>query len=327
LEAGTRALQDFVKRHNLPAEVLPGQLVGFSRVRYRVLRSPKVALCIIASNKVATLPGRGEVCLVENFVKSIVSKTLYTNYEIVVCHDNNLDLAVTARLDALGCRLLGYPGPSAPFNFAKKTNFAIRHAEAPHAVLLNDDMEVISPDWLSALLEYTQQPAIGAAGGRLLYPDGSIQHAGVAIGINQGAGHLFHGAPGGYVGYNGFTHLVRNCSAVTGACLAMRTAVFEEAGGFDEGFGVDYNDTDFCLTLIERGYRIVYTPYCELYHFEGQSLPRHAQNAREVDRFRQKWVKYVEDDPYYNPNLSRDRLDCAVDSRRSSWRPGVMTRS
>lgn len=322
LEAGLRALEDFVAREKLPARVEPGLLQGQFRVRYNVVGHPKVALCIVASNKKAQVGSRGYINLLENFVRSIEEKTEYRNREVVVVHDDNLEAGCVRALAELRCRMVCYPGPYRPFNFARKANFALRHAHSEHVVLLNDDMEVIRPDWLSALLEYSQQSRIGAVGGRLLHADGSIQHAGMAVGVNEGAAHLFHRAPRGYVGYNGFTHVVRNYSAVTAACLATRMQVFEEVGGFDEQFSVDFNDTDFCLSLLQRGYRVVYTPYCELYHFEGQSLTRQAQNAREVERFQTRWAKFLESDPYYNPNLTRTGLDCAVDPERSTWRPG-----
>jgi len=314
LDAGHRALEAFVLREKLPAAVEPGLLPGLFRVRYQVTGRPKATLVIIASNQVSLLPGRARGLMVENFARSIADGTGYTNYEILVAHDGNLPAETVRRLLELGCRLEEYPGPRQPFNFSHKANWSLRQARTELVVLLNDDMEVMGEGWLEALLEYAQQPWIGAVGGKLVYPGGRIQHAGVVLGVGEGGGamHLYHGFPREFVGYNAFTHVVRNYSAVTGACLATRMSVFEEVGGFDEGFGVDYNDTDFCLSLMERGYRIVYTPYCELYHFEGQSLSRKGQATAELARFRAKWAKYLEADPHYNVNLSRTRFDCAA---------------
>ena len=165
-----------------------------------------------------------------------------------------------------------YAKPAGPFNFSKKVNFAFSGVETEHLVLLNDDLEVIAPGWLSALLEFTQQKEIGCAGGRLLFPDGRVQHVGMVLGVNGSAAHVYHSYPADRIGYNGFTHLIRNYSAVTGACLATRRSVVAEVGGFDETFATDFNDVDFCLSVRSRGYRVVYTPYCELVHFENVSL-------------------------------------------------------
>jgi GT2 family glycosyltransferase len=179
-------------------------------------------------------------------------------------------------------------------------------------VMLNDDMEVFRDDWLTSLLELSQEPEIGAVGGRLLHADGSIQHVGCVIGICGGSAHVYHSYPGEFVGYNGFTHLIRNYAAVTGACFATRKSVLAQVGAFDESFAVDFNDTDLCLRMIEAGYRIAYTPYCELFHFEGASAQRSRQNEDEHRRFVTRWARYMENDPYFNPNFVKDRFDFAV---------------
>ncbi len=312
LNAGRRALEDLVARERLPARVEEGLLPGTFRVRYHIVGRPQASLVIVASNQEDELPGRGRVVLVENFVRSIFAKTGYRNFEVVVSHDGNLKDSTMESLQELGCRLVQYKRPPGAFNFANKANWSLRQAENELLVLLNDDMEVIRPDWLSSLLEYAQQPWVGAVGGRLLFGDGRVQHVGMVLGVNGGAAHPYHGFPREFVGYNGYTHIVRNYSSVTGACLATRKSLFEAMGGIDEGFRVDYNDTDYCLKLMDAGYRVVYTPYCELFHFEGRSLKRTSQDAEELARFRAKWAKYVEADPHYNVNLSRHRLDFAA---------------
>ncbi|MBI4890192.1 MAG: glycosyltransferase [Acidobacteria bacterium] len=312
LNAGMRALENLVASERLPARVEAGLLPGTFRVRYRVVGRPKASLVIVASNQAADLPGRGRVVLVENFVRSIHAKTEYRNFEVVISHDGNLKASTVDALSSMGCRLVQYERPEGAFNFAHKANWSLRQAESELLVLLNDDMEVIRQDWLSSLLEYAQQPWIGAVGGRLLFGDGRVQHVGMVLGVNEGAAHIYHGFSREFVGYNGYTHMVRNYSAVTGACLATRKSLFEEMGGFDEDFRVDYNDTDYCLKLVDAGYRIVYTPYCELYHFEGRSLKRTKQDPEEVARFKQRWSRYLAADPYYNVNLSRVRLDFSL---------------
>lgn len=313
LEAGERALADHVAaRHGNAASVEKGLLPGTFRVRRKILGTPRVSLLILTGNGSVDLPGRGRFFMVDNFVDSILRRTAYRNYEIVVVDNGKLSDAQMARFAGLGVRVENYPGPSVPFNYAAKANYAVRMARTEQIVLLNDDMEVADPDWLGALLEISQDPEIGAVGGRLLHADGSIQHVGCAIGICGASAHVYHSAPGDFVGYNGFTHLIRNYSAVTGACFATRKSVLAQLGGLDESFAVDFNDTDLCLRMIDAGYRIVYTPYCQLFHFEGASAQRTKQNADEYRRFVARWARVMENDPYYNPNFARDRFDFSV---------------
>jgi len=314
LDAGRRALEDHLDRNDIEGEVEFGQIEGTFRVRYRIHDYPLASLCIMAGNNRATVEGRGNIDLLENFVKSIVAKTDYPNYEIVVIDDGNPQAP-----SGVPYRLASFTEPNVPFNFAKKANFAFRQARGRHIVLLNDDMEVISEEWLSAMIEFTQQPRVGVVGARLLFPDDRLQHVGVVLGVNQGAAHAFHGFPAGFVGYNAYTHVIRNYSAVTAACMATRIDVIEATGGFDEQLAIDYNDIDFCLKAIQQGYDIVYTPYAELYHFEGTSIHRKSQDPREVELFQKRWSSFVERDPFYNPNLTRTRADFAIDPRVSGW--------
>jgi GT2 family glycosyltransferase len=176
-------------------------------------------------------------------------------------------------------------------------------------------MEAISPEWLTAMIEFTQQEEIGVVGARLLLPDDRIQHVGLVLGVNNGAAHAFHEYPAGSIGYNAYTHLIRNYSAVSAACMATRADVIEKAGGFDEQFATDFNDIDFCLRVIQKGYRIVYTPYAELYHFEGTSIKRKIQDPAEVALFTSRWAEEIRNDPYYNPNLTRVGVDFSMDAR------------
>ncbi len=321
LDAGRRALEDYVWRNGIDATVEYGLIEGLFRVRHRIRDNPLASLCIMASNNRASVPGRGNIDLLENFVKSIAEKTDYPNYEIVVVDDGNLSESTRRALADIPYRLESYTVPNKPFNFSKKANFAFRQARSRHIVLLNDDMEVISPEWLSAMIEFTQQEEIGVVGAKLLFPDDRIQHAGLVLGVNNGAAHAFHEYPAGSIGYNAYTHLIRNYSAVSAACMATRLDVIEKAGGFDEQFATDFNDIDFCLRVIQKGYRIVYTPYAELYHFEGTSIKRKTQNPDEVALFTSRWAQEIRDDPYYNPNLTRVGVDFSVDARLISRPP------
>lgn len=313
LEAGRRALEDHVIRNGIDADVEEGLLPGLFRVRNRIRGNPLASLCILAGGRRAIVEGRGEIDLLSNFVASIVHRTEYPNYEIVIVDDGALPERARRALAGLPYRIEHYAPPEGPFNFSRKANFAFRQARGRHILLLNDDLEVISPEWLTAMLEPLQQDTVGVVGARLLFPDGRLQHGGVVLGINDSAAHVYHGYPASFVGYNAFTHVIRNYSAVTAACLATRTDVIEATGGFDEQLGIDYNDIDFCLSAIRHGYRIVYTPYAEMYHFEGSSIQRKEANVRDTMRFQLRWREYVRDDPYYNPNLTRKALDFSID--------------
>jgi GT2 family glycosyltransferase/glycosyltransferase involved in cell wall biosynthesis len=313
LHAGKRALADHTKaRHGTLADVEDGLLPGTFRVRRKILGQPRMSILILTANASVDLPGRGRFQMVDNLVDSILRRTAYRNFEIVVVDNSKLTKPQKTRFAELGVRVENYTGPVVPFNYAAKANYALRCCRTEHLVMLNDDMEVINADWLTSLLELSQDPEIGAVGGRLLHADGSIQHVGCVIGVCGASAHVYHSAPGDFIGYNGFTHLIRNYSAVTGACFATRKSVVAQMGGFDEGFAVDFNDTDLCLRMIEAGYRIVYTPYCQLFHFEGASAQRSKQNADEYRRFVARWARFMENDPYFNPNFAKDRFDFTV---------------
>jgi GT2 family glycosyltransferase/glycosyltransferase involved in cell wall biosynthesis len=311
LDSGLRALKDHVaQKFGQAATAGPGLLMGTFRVRRNVNVKPPVSLMILTNNGTADLPGRGKVRMVDNFIRSITELTAYPNFRIVVVDNSSLSKQQLKKFEDEKIQVVNHDRPG-KFNFAAKANFAARAARTELMVLLNDDMEVINPDWLGALIEYAQDPEIGAVGARLLHADGSIQHVGAVLGVNDSVAHIYHQAPREFVGYNGFTHIVRNYSAVTGACLATRKSVLTHAGGFDESFAVDFNDIDLCLKIRQAGYRIVYTPYSELYHFEGRSIVRTTQSEDERQRFCQRWSDVLARDPFYNVNLSRNRLDFA----------------
>src|SRR5260370_1364262 len=217
----------------MDATVEEGQIEGTFRVHHRIHGNPLASLCIMASNNRATVPGRGNIDLLENFVKSIAAKTDYPNYEIVVGEDGNQPESTRRALAGIPHRLESFTVPNKPFNFSKKANFAFRQARRRHVVLLNDDMEVIAPEWLTAMIEFTQQEEIGVVGARLVLADEGIQHVGMVLGVNNGAAHAFHEYPAGSIGYNAYTHLIRNYSAVSAACIATRMDVIVNDGGFD----------------------------------------------------------------------------------------------
>jgi GT2 family glycosyltransferase len=313
IDLGLGVLADHVTQKygagNAWAERAP--LPGHYRVRHRIVGDPLVTLCITTDNAMLVPQAREPFVMVQNLVRSILEVTRGVRYQILVVDNGNTPAPLTAWLLAHGVVMRSYPGPVAPFNFASKANFAISCIETEQLVLMNDDIEVINAEWLSALLEFSQQPDIGAVCGKLLHEDGTIQHVGTVLGVNGGSAHVYHGSPGDTVGYNGFTHVVRNYSALTAACLATRRSVLDAVGPWDTDLAIDYNDTDLCLRMRQQGYRLVYTPYSQAYHFESKTALRTAADPAEAALFMRRWGHVVANDPFYNPNLSRTRHDFA----------------
>ena len=201
---------------------------------------------------------------------------------------------------------------SGPFNYSAINNFAVENCDSPWLLFLNDDIEVIDQNWLTIMAEHVQRPEVGAVGPRLLYPDDTVQHAGVVVGVGGIAEHAFRGLPAESPGVCRQLQMTRNYSAVTGACLLTRRDVFEEIGGFDEErLPVAFNDVDLCLKMRRAGYLIVYTPFAKLYHHESASRRRSVE-ALETEVMRERWPEYLKRDPYYNPNLSRERADFSL---------------
>lgn len=300
-EAARRAIEEAVRRRGyegLVKHTRPGQY----RVRYRLRRTPLVSIII---------PTRDRWTLLRECLRSIEEKTSYTHYEILVINNDSSEPETARGLEGVGhkWRVLDYPGP---FNFSAINNLGAAHAKGEFLVFLNNDTQVIEPDWLTAMLEQAQRPEVGAVGARLHYPDGRIQHAGVVLGVGGVADHAFKGLPADAFTYFSLGSVVRNCSAVTAACMMMPRRVFEEVKGFDERLAVALNDVDLCLRLRQRGYLIVYTPFALLYHHEsgtrgGLSPPK------EEDLVWTLWGDVIRrGDPYYNPNLTLSRTDWSL---------------
>ena len=314
LNAGKRALEQHVatKYGEGEATVEPGLLPGLYRVRHRIRIETPVSIMITTNNSTIELPGRKRFVMIDNLIASIVKHTTYRNYRIVVIDNANSTPEQIANYRNLGMALHSYRGPMKPFNYSDKANFSLRCLETEHIVMMNDDMEVMDGDWLSALLEFSQNPEIGAVGCKLFHADGTIQHAGVVLGVGGGSAHVYHGFPGDFIGYNGYTHLIRNFSVLTAACLATKRSVMQEIGGFDRALAIDFNDTDVCLKMRRLDYRIVFTPFSRLYHFESATAVRTSQDPAEVRLFQARWAEIIANDPYYNPNLSHVRHDYAL---------------
>lgn len=257
------------------------------------------------------VPTRNQVELLRTTIGSIRSRTDYGSYEIVVVDNGSTDSQALSYLASLGPPVQVHRWPHA-FNYSAINNFAVRMSKGEQLLFLNNDIEIVRPDWLTALLEYAQLPGVGAVGAKLLYSDGTIQHAGVVLKRTGVAHHAFRWAPREVLGVPRLADLPRNCSAVTGACMLVPRRVFEEVGGFDEELRVVLNDVDLCLRIRERGYAVIYTPHAQLYHHEGSSRGR-LHPPSDDSRFLKRWAsRFAHVDPYYNPNLTDVREDWSV---------------
>lgn len=303
IDAGAQALQEHVTRSGLDATVLPGPAPGLYRVRHRIVGKPLVS--IVIPTRGGSDPESLAVRLLTNGLRSIIERTTYRNYEIVVAEDAPTPVATRDLLAGVPHAFVPHVSAGA-FNFARKINAAAAASRGAHLLLLNDDIEVISPEWIEAMLEFSQQNAIGAVGARLVFPDGRLQHVGLLLGVSGMAAHALHGAPGSTPGHGASAWIVRNYSAVTGACMMTRRDAFDRMRGFDERFATDFNDTDYCLRLRREGYRIVYTPYAELCHLESASYGTRMWRVDDLQEMRRRWADVLANDPYYNPNLSRE---------------------
>jgi GT2 family glycosyltransferase len=288
-----------------------GIVAGRWRVRYAVPADARVSI-IIASG--------GRVDALRTNLESIWEKTDYAGYEIVII-DNSKSGAIEKLIRGFqptreNLRYIDWRNK--PFNYSAINNAAARECQLPVLLFLNDDTSVISPGWLEAMLELALRPGVGAVGAKLLYPNGAIQHAGVVMGIFDNCGHAFKGLDGAVSHYFDFSDVIRNVSAVTGACLMARSDVFWQAGGFDETqFAVAFNDIDLCLKIASFGYKNLYTPHALLYHHESLSKTSKdlVPHPEEVAAMRFKWGKVIAGDPYYSPNLTRNDEDYSLRTR------------
>jgi len=308
-----RVLEDYCRAAGVAADVCPGALAGTWRVKRKVRHPPAVTIVIPTAGSPGDTPS-GRQPLIVNCLRTVLERTDYGPIEIVVADDGPLPSETESWLASLPHRRITCRA-NGPFNFSRKINFAVAATSTPIVVLLNDDVEPIDRHWLSAMLEYAQDEAIGAVGAQLLYPDGRLQHVGLVTGVAGVAAHLLHQAPGGSLACDGSAKVVRNCAAVTGACLMARRAAYDSVGGFNERLLVDFNDVDFCLKLRQRGLRIVYTPYARLYHHESASFGLRRQRREDILEMQRIWGDALMHDPYYNPNLSRAYPNCRPEFR------------
>lgn len=321
-DAGLRAVREHFDRLGRPDTAvmeIDGSL-GMFRIRH-----PLPSMLPLVS---IVIPTRDRVELLRQCVESILSSTSYPNYEIVIVDNQSVEDATRAYFAELAVhprvRRLPY---DQPFNYSRINNAAVRECRGELVCLLNNDIEVITEDWLEELVSHALRPHVGAVGAMLYYPGDTIQHAGVVTGVHGVAAHPYSGMPRGYPGQMSRARLTQGLSAVTAACLVVKRAIYEDVGGLDEMLAVAFNDVDFCLRLRARGYTNIWTPFAELYHHESASRghedtpQKRARFQHEVELMKQRWGSALEHDPAYNPNLTLSGEPFALAFPPREWLP------
>lgn len=284
------------------------------KIRYKLNGTPLISIII---------PNKDHSVDLKRCVTSILEKSTYTNYEIIIVENNSTEKATFDLYEDLKeisdrVKVVTYEGK---FNYSAVNNLGVSHSNGEYILLLNNDTEVITVNWMEEMLMYAQREDVGAVGAKLYYPDRTIQHAGVVIGLgaHRTAGHTHYKQPKENLGYMGRLCYTQNVTAVTGACLLVKRTCYDEVGGLDTKFEISLNDVDFCLKLRKKGYLNVFTPFAELYHYESVSrgLDDSGEKAerynKESELFRETWKEELEKgDPYYNRNFSLDRSDFSV---------------
>ena len=327
-EAAKKALRDHLTRTGREGTVEDGLFPSTYRVKWKIEGTPKVSILI---------PNKDHTDDLEKCLHSIWTKTEWDNYEVIVIENNSADpktfdyyKEAEKRYD--GLKVVQYPEKG--FNFSGINNFGRKFASGEYLLLLNNDVEVVNGDWLTELLRQCAHPD-GAAicGAMLYYPDDTLQHAGVITGLGGYAGHSHKYKKRGGSGYLFRAATVQDFSAVTGACLLVKTSVWDEVGGLDEKFAVAFNDVDFCLRVRDAGCRIAWTPYAELIHYESKSRGGDEKDPAKAARFASEQQRLYQihskenilDDPYYNPNLTRDREDFSESDDLRELKEGKVT--
>ena len=311
-DAGKRAIEAHLQRIGAKAEVSHTKDLGFYRVKYQVQGNPKVSIVI---------PNKDEKETLKKCLESIWQKTTYSNYEIILVENNSTTREIRDYYQELdgknGVRVVYW---DKEFNYSAINNFGISYAKGEYILCLNNDITVISPEWMEELLANCQRPEVGIVGARLYYPDNTIQHAGIVLGMGGCAGSLFVGLARSRGGYLHKAALQQDLSAVTAACFMVKKEAFEKVGGFEEKLSVAFNDVDFCLKVRHAGYLVVYDPYAELYHHESKTRGYENTEAKkrrfqeEIEYMRCHWMPDILRDPYYNENLSLKASDYSLRS-------------
>ena len=303
-EAGRKALEEHYRRAEVSATAELADKKGWYRSHLTISGEPMISVIIPSKDHINDL----ELC-----ISSIEEKTTWKNYEIIIVENNSVEKETFVYYETLKNR---YPNVriltwKKEFNYSAINNFGVKEAKGEYLLFLNNDMEIITPDFMEKMVSNLQRPQIGAVGAKLYYPDNTVQHAGIIIGIGGIAGHAFLGLARGRSGYLHKASLQMNVSAVTAACMMMKKEVFEEVGGFEEELSVAFNDVDLCLRIGKAGYKIVYNPHVELYHYESKSRGAEDDEKKlrrfqsEIEFMRSRWIGLLKaGDPCYNPNLT-----------------------
>ncbi|MEQ8173199.1 MAG: glycosyltransferase family 2 protein, partial [Candidatus Eremiobacterota bacterium] len=306
-----KALEEHLQRTGLKGEVKDGLWPGTKQVTYEITKLPKISIIILNKNHYEDL---------KKCINSIINKSSYKNFEIIIMENGSDEENIFDFYKELkrreNIRIITW---NDSFNYAAINNFAVNYAKGEILLFLNNDIEIINQDWIERMLEHAVRKEIGAVGAKLYYPDNTIQHGGVIIGIQGAAGHAHKNYHKDSPGYFARLKVIQNLSAVTAACVMIRKEVFKEIEGFDERYTIAFNDVDLCLKIREKGYLIIWTPYAELYHYESKTrgledTPEKQERAKkEVELLRTKWKDILDKgDPYYNPNLTLDKEDFSL---------------
>lgn len=311
LEAARKALQQHLERVGLRGEVRDARIPSTYKTDYAIDGKPLISIVI---------PNKDHVDILKKCVDSIREKSTYAHWEIVLVENNSAEEETFAYYKALQeddrIRIVYWDGP---FNYSAINNYGVQFAHGEQILLLNNDVEVITPDWLEQMLMFSQRGDVGAVGAMLYYPDDTIQHAGVILGVGGIAGHSHKYFKRNEYGYMSRLAIAQNLSAVTAACMMIPKRVWDEVNGLDEGYKVAFNDVDLCMRIRKAGYLIVWTPYAELYHYESKSRgaedtpEKQKRFGEEIRRFEARWAEELAaGDPYYNPNLTLEREDFSL---------------
>ena len=304
MDSAKKALLEHLHRIGLDGEVENSAALSFYHIKYKIEGSPLISILI---------PSKDHIDDLDRCLNSILTKSTYQNYEIIVIENNSTEAETFAYYKSLPAkdsriRVVTWKDK---FNYSAINNFGFKYANGDYILLLNNDIEIITPEWLEEMLMFCQRPDVGAVGAKLLYPDNTVQHGGVCIGIGGVAGHYHKYFDAKDYGYMGRLIYAQNMSAVTAACMMVSRTVFEELNGLDESFEVAFNDVDFCLRIRKANHLIVFTPFAELYHHESKSrgledtVEKQIRFAGEINRFHERWDDFLAaGDPYYNPNFT-----------------------
>jgi len=302
-EAGKKAIEDNLARSGEKGSVSMRSDYGFYNVDYALTDQPLVSILI---------PNKDHIDILKQCIRSLKEKATYTNYEIIVIENNSTEPATFEYYDKLkkdGIQVLYYP--EFGFNYSAINNWGVKNCKGEYLLFLNNDIEVITPDFIEKMLSNCERPGIGAVGAKLYYPDNTIQHAGIIIGIGGIAGHAFLNLPRARSGYLHKASLQMNVSAVTAACMMVSRKIFDLVGGFEETLSVAFNDVDLCLRIQKAGYHNVYNPHVEMYHHESKSRGTEDSEAKarrfqtEIEFMRTNWIQLLKSgDSCYNPNLT-----------------------